>query len=365
MTLLPEDPEPNAPEIKRRIFNHEAMFRNAGRLPVSFSYRDLRDLADSSIPGISQPGKTFACLRFIQLFCMDYSGAHDRFYRIKDPRRYDRLAELKKCVFSLTAAKRAVLRQTMRVEGAQLEHRLFDFIATRLEARNPEYIWRFRLRQTYSWLHERHRTGRSFSDLSQILSIAGNELALALDNEDEDRCLEAVSVIMDSGKIYYPVGRRKYNKPTVEKLYASRSLLDVLRAHVDILGAGNHEGVTHMNSGWAKVWACLFPDRLVMMDSRVSFAIGRFFQEYSLQAELDLRLMSERVGFYQVGFPGRKVEGIAKIEKRPEVWALSSINLSHFLLNFLDFCRNNDRPILNGYPFSLRGLEAKLFMLGE
>ena len=131
------------------MFHHDIMFRNAGRLPKSFGYKDLLDLASFSIPGISAPGKTFSCLRFIQKFCSDSAGAHDRFYQLKDPRRYDRLADLKQCVFHLTESKSAVLRQAMKVEGAEFEEDLFHFLALRLEACNSEYFWRFSLRQKY------------------------------------------------------------------------------------------------------------------------------------------------------------------------------------------------------------------------
>jgi hypothetical protein len=347
------------------MVHHEAMFRNAGTLPKCFGYKELRDLADRSVPGISHPGKTFSCLRFIQKFCTDYTGAHARFYQLGDPRRYDRLAELKKCVFSLTRADNEIVRQAMTVEGAQFENSLFDFLATRLEARNPEYFWRFGLRRHYPWLHERYSSGRSLSDASSTLAIAGNELARALDHRDEDRCLEAVSVIMDLGKVYYAIGPRKHNQPTVEKLHASGALPIVLQQHIDLLKAGEHQGVTHMNSGWNRVWACLAPDAIMALDSRISVALGRVFQEYSLDTKMALRVVSERVGFYQVGFPGRTVDGIPKVDKRPEVWALSSMHLSGFMLKFLQFCRKNNRHILNGYPFSLRGLEAKLFMMGE
>ena len=351
------------PKVEKRMFHHDIMFRNAGRLPKSFGYKDLLDLASFSIPGISAPGKTFSCLRFIQKFCSDSAGAHDRFYQLKDPRRYDRLADLKQCVFHLTESKSAVLRQAMKVEGAELEEDLFHFLALRLEACNSEYFWRFSLRQKYQWLHDRHGTGVSLSDATHTLSVAGNELALALDQEDEDRCLAAVSAIMDWARVYYPVGLRRHNKPTVEKLYESRSLLRVIREHVALLKVGDHEGVIYMNSGWSKVWGCLIPD-MMMMDSRVSYSLGRIFQAYSSEAKLDLHFLCERVGFYQVGFPGRTVDGIPRIDKRPEVWALSAINMSRFLLDFLEYCRRNNRLILNGYPFSLRGLEAKLFMMG-
>jgi len=365
MTFPPDRPRRDEAMRKRRVFHHHAMFRNAGTLPKCFGFQDLRALAEASIPGISHPGKAFCCLRFIQEFCTDYSGDHARFYEITDPRRYDRLAEFKKCVFSLTHASLAVVRQASMVEGVQFENSLFDFLAARLEARNPEYFLRFGLRRHYPWLHQRHGAGHSFSDTSRTLSIAGNELALALDRGDADRCREAISVIMDMRKVYYTLGPRKHNQPTVEKLHASGRLINVLHWHVDFLKAGEHRGITCMNSGWARVWAALVPDTLIALDSRVSYALGRVFLEYSLDTRLDLNLLSERVGFHQVGFPGRTVEGIPKIDKRPEVWALSSINLSGFLLNFLQFCRKNNRHILNGYPFNLRGLEAKLFMMGE
>jgi len=341
------------------------MFRNAGTLPKNFSYQDLLALAGRSIPGISAPGKTFSCLRFIQKFCIDDTGAHARFYQIADPRRYDRLAELKQCVFSLTHTNFALVHHASTFEDARFENSLFDFLAARLEARNPEYFWRFGVRGQYSWLHQRYSTGHSLSDVLRTLSITGNTLMLALDNKDLDRCLEAVSVIMELGKVYYPLGPRKHNQPTVEKLYTLGVLPILLQQHIDLLNAGDYQGVTHMNSGWNKVWACLLPDTLMAMDSRVSFALSRVLQEYSLDTKLDLRVVSEKVGFYQVGFPGRTVNGIPKIDKRPKVWAFSSINMSGLMLNFLQFCRTNNRHILNGYPFSLRGLEAKLFMMGE
>lgn len=347
------------------MFHHEAMFQNADRLPEIFNYKDLLELAAFSVPGISGPGKFYSCMRFIQIHCHDDSGEHGAFYTSRAPRRYERLAELKKCRFFLTAQARTVVEQIRNTDEKQLMGRLYSFFSDRLEATNPVYQWHFNIRNPPLWLHDAHIRGSTLTDTSKLLAVATNQLRLALDLALEDLSLEAVSVIMDWGRAYYPSVKKRGNQATVEKLHEIKILASLTRENFQILKTGDYKDISHTSVGWTRVWACLLPDSVVMLDGRVSYALGGLLKSFSEESGLDLRFLCERTGFYQLSLRGRTVDGIPKMDKCTDLWALSLRNTSRFLLGLLDFADRNNRRILHGYPFNLKGLEAKLSMMGE
>jgi hypothetical protein len=219
------------------------------------------------------------------------------------------------------------------------------FLVDKLDAHSePNYTWKYKIQCHTNWLPSHLRTGSSLAAAGQVLSIAGSEISKAIASGDRILCYECVEVIMDWGGVYYPVGPRKGNKGTVDKLHVSGLLLTSLIDDYSHLKMGAATKVSLMNAGWTKVWAALRPDDFVIFDSRVSFAFSKLLKEYC-----DLKCpqkdgkgyysFANSLGYKQISQDRRAVPGFKAINGNPACWAQSMLLVSDILKSCLAFAK--------------------------
>jgi hypothetical protein len=226
--------------------------------------------------------------------------------------------------------------------------------------KDPGYAWNFTIRNPPKWLTV-PATGTTLPEAAAVLDAAANQAWQAISQGNANLLLDAIRVIMDWGKVWYPQGPRTGNEATVTEMATAGTLLPTVRADLAALLAGRWSAMTLMNSGWTKVWAALCPERAIIFDSRVSKCLAENLATY-----LAGRPLPESLAFRQTvpSTDRRHIPGLPVAtsgSQRAQATGVASA-IVHALVQYAR--QIGPGPGRWHAGLSARELEARLFMLG-
>lgn len=251
-----------------------------------------------------------------------------------------------------------------------MEQELVQFICNQLDEREaPEYKWKFNIRDRVDWLDQGNYSGNTFHEAATVLDCAAEKFRHSLVENNYQKLFETIRFIMDWGGVYYPQGPRRGNQASIEQfLDTLPALLKIVKDNNDRIRKRNYSEITRMNAGWTKVWAALYPDELVMLDSRVSKAFFSLVRSFLETRGITDRFLDVFPDTYQAVYnndDNRSVVGFRCVSHQyPHNWARSMMFVSRVLVNVVALANEQNVDIFGGNPHTLRGLEARLFMEG-
>jgi hypothetical protein len=349
-----------------------------------FQYKDVLKIANEVLVS-SLPGKSYATLKFLQVYCTpvieEISEASS--FRHGDPRNFEEIDAVKKNWFFRMSNNNELTQQSMPkdfMDKISLDNTnrsntvkpngysaLIKFLTNELSKYDEkEYEWSYSIRDNVDWINNSLLKGNSLTNAQKVLTIAGAILKYSIDNADEQLCFESVRLIMDWGGVYYPRGQRKGNKDKVTEYYKNNTLLERISMEYQLFLNERTDNIILMNAGWTKVWSVLFPDRFIMFDSRVSFAIAQLFANFCNyeKAETGYYQLPLEIGFKQIKQGRRSVDGFQNVNSKPKDWANSMIISSKILRECLSYAQIEETNISRYNSNDLRSIEARLFMMG-
>lgn len=229
---------------------------------------------------------------------------------------------------------------------------------------DPGYFWPFQLRDPPPWVPSHLHSGTTLAEASQLLDLAAAHLTRALHANDSDLALEAVSIIMDWGGVWFRQGPRSGNQQGAEDLHDAGQLVATVAGNLTSLAQMDSDSVTHMNAGWTKVYAARYPS-LVIYDSRVSSWIAKRVVEFEILGGDPAAQL--RTVLRQTSGPGatRYIPGYPQCSSQPHYWARAMLKTAQVLAEIRRLGLQD--PAFTGAWFAgltQRELEARLFTLG-
>jgi hypothetical protein len=229
---------------------------------------------------------------------------------------------------------------------------------------DPGYTWPFQLQAPPAWVPAYLRNGSTLAEASRLLGLAAAHLTRAMHANDSDLALEAVSVIMDWGGVWFRQGPRSGNQQAVEDLHDLGQLVATVAGNLTALAQMDSDGVTHMNAGWTKVYAARYPS-LVIYDSRVSSWIARQVLQFRRAGGDPRGILPDALRQTAGRTAGRHVRGYPECPSQPHYWARAMLKTAQVLAEIRRLGLQD--PAFTGAWFAgltQRELEARLFTLG-
>jgi hypothetical protein len=360
----------------------EYIKNNPNCLNANFGYFDVLKVA-KRILDATDTGKNYATLRFLQEYCTPVNISESSFsdFLSGDPRKYSKLGNVRNEWIFVLSEKSVISNNVSNLRSSNNSEiisskadistsdysGLILFIVDKLSKHNePTYRWSFSVKDRIDWLNDDLRKGDTLIQSNKVLTIAGSILKYALDCYNEKLCFEAVRLIMDWGGVYYPLGPRNGNQKKIEELYKNKLLLEKVLCDYYRLSNESTKNIIFMNAGWTKVWSVLFPNRFIMFDSRVSFAITNLLCSYCKNGEMvnDYYAFPLKLEYRQIRQNHRYVDGFYAVNNNPVNWAKSMIVSSRILISCLSYSHVQGINISRYEPDCLRSVEARLFMMG-